>query len=129
MALFAKKTPMEKWRSRNQVAAAFADHSGWDVHLETGVVHTLIGDVPVTVLARHTGNLQIGVIVEAGAQAERTLANTIGDDGGDPFEFGGWRGVAAPGSGLLEGAGTGGPEFYDKVVAAANDLVSRVRQT
>lgn len=39
--MFNKKTPMEKWRSQNRVAAAFADHSGWDVHLESGAVCSL----------------------------------------------------------------------------------------
>lgn len=126
MGLFDKKTPMEKWRSRNRVAAAFADHSGWDVDFGSEVVHTRIDDVPVTVLAQHTANHHIGVIIEAGAQAERTLANTFGDDGGDPYEFEGWQGAAAPGSGLIEATGSGGPEFYDKVMAAASDLVSRV---
>lgn len=121
------KSPMEKWRKRNQVAAAFADHSGWDVHLVSGVVCTVIDGVPVTVLAHHTGNAQTSVIIEAGAQAERTLANSFGDDAGDPYEFEGWQGVAAPGSGLLEAAGSGGPAMYDKVMAAANDLASRVR--
>lgn len=126
--MFSKKTPMERWRSRNKVTAAFADHTGWDVHLESGVVHTLVDGVPVTVHAHPAGNSGIGVIIEAGAQAERTLANTAGDDGGEPYGFEDWQGVAAPGSGLLEGAGGGGTELYDKMVAAAHDLVTRIRQ-
>ena len=110
------------------MAAAFADHSGWSVDLESGAVHTLIDGVPVTVLAQPAGNTGIGIIVEAGMQAERTLSNTIGDDGGEPYGFEGWQGVAAPGSGLLEGGGGSGPELYDKVVAAAHDLARRVVQ-
>lgn len=128
MALFSKKTPTEKWRSRNPISAAFADHSRWDVHLESGAVHTRIDGMPVTAMAHPSGNTNVGVIIEAGAQAERTLANTFGDDGGEPFEFEGWQGAAAPGSGLLEGAGHGGPELYDKMIAGAVELVDRVRR-
>lgn len=127
MALFGKKTPMAKWRSRNRVAAAFADHSRWDVHLASGAVHTTIDGMAVTVLAHQAANHQIGAIIEAGRQAERTLANDIGDDGGDPFEFEGWPGTAAPGSGLIEAFDNGGPDFYDQLMAAAHDLVTRVR--
>lgn len=126
--MFGKKSPSDKWRKQNPVGAAFADHSGWDVHFEFGVVHTVIDGVPVTVLAHHGGGQQVGVIIEAGTQAERTLTNTIGDDGGEPFEFDGWRGAVAPGSGLLEGGGIGGPNLYDRIMAAAIALASRVRQ-
>jgi hypothetical protein len=127
MALFSKKTPMEKWRSRNRMMASFVDHAGWDVHLDSGVVTTIFDGVPVTVMIQPGGNSNGGVIIEAGAQAERSLANTVGDDGGEPFEFEGWQGVAAPGSGLIEGHGSG-PDFNDKVMAAAVDLVDRVRR-
>lgn len=77
-------------------------------------------------VAQPAGNTGIGVIVEAGMQAERTLSNTIGDDGGEPYTFEGWQGGAGPVSGLLEGSGAAGPELYDKVAAAAHDLVRRV---
>lgn len=127
MALFTKKSPMEKWRSRWPMMRDFVDHSGWTVHLDSGAVTTTIDGVPVTVMITPGGNLNAGVIIEAGAQAERTLANTLGDDGGEPFEFEGWSGVAAPGSGLIEGHGSG-PEVNDKVMAAAVDLVDRVRR-
>lgn len=125
MALFSKKAPMEKWRSQNRVMASFADASGWDVDLGSGAVHTVIGGVVVTMLAHAAGNYTVGVVVEAGAQAERTLANTFGDDGGEPFEFDGWQGVAAPGSGLIEGVGSGSG-FDAQVIAAATELVTRV---
>lgn len=118
---------MDKWRSRNRMMASFVDHSGWTVHLESGAVTTIIDGIPVTVLIQPGGNYNAGVIIEAGAQAERTLANTFGDDGGERFEFEGWRGAAAPGSGLIEGSGSG-PGFDDKVMDAAAELVARVRQ-
>jgi hypothetical protein len=127
MALFSKKTPMEKWRRQSPLMRDFVDHSGWTVHLDSGAVTTVIDGITVVVLIHPGGNLNASVIIEAGAQAERSLANTFGDDGGEEFEFEGWRGVAAPGSGLIEGSGSG-PEFNDKVMAAAVDLVDRVRR-
>lgn len=131
MGLFSKKDPMEKWRSRNKLAASFVDHSGWDVNLELGVVHTVIDATTVTVLIPDgSSGVNTMVIIEAGAQADRTMINTFGDDGGDPYEFEGWKGNAAPGSGLMEGhVKVADSEFYDKIVAAANDLVAHITAT
>lgn len=129
MGLFKKKAPLDAWRSRNRLAAAFVDAHGWDVDLATGVVHTVIEGTTVTVLIsppQSIGSSHVGVIIEAGAQAERTLANTFGDDGGDPFEFDDWTGTAAPGSGLIDAHSPGGPEMNDKIAAAAAHLVTRV---
>ncbi|MGB0111633.1 MAG: hypothetical protein WBP59_00285 [Ilumatobacteraceae bacterium] len=131
MGLFNKKSPMEKWRAQNKVAAAFVDQTGWEVDLATGVVHTVIEGTTVTVLltaamSMGAGGGAVAVIIEAGAQAERTLANTFGDDGGEAFEFNGWTGTVAPGSGLIDAHDAGGPALADKVVAAARALVARV---
>ena len=130
MGLFDKKTPMEKWRRRSPLSARFADHSGWEVDLGTGVVHTTVSDVPVTAMIdrSHTSVATAGVIVEAGEQARRTLRNEIGDDGGDEFERDGWRGRAASGSGVVERTTKDRVDdvFYDDVVAAAHDLVRRI---
>lgn len=129
MALFNKKSPMEKWRSRNPVAADLADATGWPVDLDTGVVHTVIDGTTVVVMLTASGvgpSHGVGVIIEAGAQAERTLANTFGDDGGEPFDFDGWAGAAAPGSGLIDTHAPGGPELNSKVVAAAQHLVTQI---
>ena len=125
MGLFDKKSPMDKWRSKNKVSASFVDAQGWDVDLASGVVHTTIDGTTVTVLLSAAGS-SLGVIIEAGAQAERTLANSFGDDGGEAFEFEGWTGVAAPGSGLIDTHSKDGAELHDKIVAAAHDLVSRI---
>ena len=127
MGLFDKKTPMEKWRKRNPQAAGFVDARGWDVDLDTGAVHTEMSGQAVTALlsAGEAGTL---VIVEAGAQAERTLRNEFGDDGGEPFEAGAWRGSAAPGSGLAEITFRGGLDdaFFDEIVNVAQTLVARI---
>ena len=127
MGLFDKKTPMEKWRKRNPLAARFVDARGWDVDLDTGVVHTVMSGQAVTVLlgAHESGS---GVIVEAGSQAQRTLRNEIGDDGGEQFARGAWRGAAAPGSGLVEKNTKESVDdaFFDDIVDAAKDLVSRI---
>jgi len=130
MGIFAKRTPMEKWRKQNSIAARFVDARGWDVDLGTGAVHTVLSGTTVTVLMGIAGveNSRVGVIVEAGAQAERTLRNEIGDDGGEQFEDRGWRGAAAPGSGLVEGSWKDRVDeaLFDRIVEAADDLVERI---
>lgn len=128
MGLFDKKSPMEKWRKRNPLAARFVDAKRWDVDPDLGVVHTTIAAKPVTVLISAAGDVGVGVIVEAGRQAERTLRNEIGDDGGDAYQLDGWSGVAAPGSGLVERSANDrvDGEFFDRIVEVANDLVRRI---
>ena len=121
-----KEEPDGGVASKHRVAAAFVDAHGWDVDLSTGVVHTVIGGVTVTAMLNPSLEGQIGVLIEAGAQAERTLANTFGDDDGDPFDFDGWPGTAAPGSGLIDANAQNGPELHDKVVAAATHLVQQI---
>lgn len=129
MALFKKKSPMDSWRAKHRVAAAFVDATGWDVDVDLGVVHTRIDGTAVTVLLSGSDHARVGVIIEGGAQAERTLANTFGDDGGKPFDFDGWAGVAAPGSGLIEASDQGGEDLHGKVVAAATHLVQQIKAT
>ena len=126
MGLFDKKTPMQKWRRQNPAAARFVDAHGWNVDLETGVVHTVMSGR--TVVAMMNSFSTTGVIVEAGAQAERTLRNEIGDDGGESFRLGPWSGAAAPGSGLVERSTKDRLDdaFFDDIVAAAEDLVARI---
>jgi len=128
--MFRKKDPMERWRRRNRFAADFADHTGWKVDVDAGV-HTRLGghlvNVLITAPLDPSNAAGLLVILEAGRQAERSHANQIGDDGGQPIEFEGWRGQAAPGSGLLQGDVAGANEAdWDQIVRVAEFLVARI---
>jgi hypothetical protein len=131
MGLFSKKDPIDKWRRRSKLGAAFADHTGWQVNPDVGVFTTIDGQL-VNVLFLPSSSVSgmsswQQLVIEAGRQAERSHANQIGDDGGEEIEFEGFSGQTAPGSGVLEGAATGaGTEAWDRVVRAAEFLVARI---
>lgn len=135
MILFRAKDPMTKWRQKYQAMAELADRTGWRIDLDREVVCTVIAETPVVVILAPPMRMgpsapATSVIIEAGRQAEATLAGRIGDVvGGAEYTVNGWCGVAEAGNGLIDGNFSGPhSELVDAVVAAVYDLVDRVRR-
>ncbi len=133
MGLFGTKDPMATWRRRHSAMAELVDRTGWEVDLQLGIVTTARGGIPVTVIlmppmTASAAGIGTSVVIEAGRQAEATLANRVDNDvHGPSFEVRGWQGVAEPGNGLIDGHFSGpDQELVTAVVAAVDELLIRV---